>query len=362
MKIRILKIIDMILGCFIIRLLISPSIMHNTPIHLKSVLLIRPGGIGDAVHLIPTLNVLKNIYPDAAIDILAEKRNNAIFRLCPHVRTLFNYDKPVELLAALRGNYDVVIDTEQWHRLSAVVARLIRGKIRIGFGTNERGRMFNCQVPYSHDEYEVVSFLRLLEPLKDQIPLEVEAPWLIVTSNAAARADELLKLFAGQRFVTIFPGASIRERRWGADRFRALAKLLTEQGVPVVVVGSDEDTEDGDEIVKGLPGINLVDKTSLLETAAVIDRSAILVSGDSGILHIGVGLGISTVSMFGSGISLKWAPKGANNIVLNKHLSCSPCTKFGYTPECDTGAECISAIRPEEVHYAVISLLNRKTP
>jgi lipopolysaccharide heptosyltransferase II len=361
-KITLLKNIDRIIGSTLARVLPSTdfaTIPSNRPL---SILLIRPGGIGDAVHLIPTVIALKNIYPDADIDILAEKRNSAIFRLCPQVRTLFNYDMPVELFAALRGKYDVVIDTEQWHRLSAVVSRLIRAKIRIGFGTNERSRLFNSPIPYSHDEYEAGSFLRLLEPLKCQIPIEVEVPWLIVPSNAAARVDELLKAVAGKRFVTIFPGASIKERRWGADRFKSLAKLLTEQGVPIVVVGSDEDSEDGDEIVRGFSGINIAGKTSLLETAAAIDRCAVLVSGDSGILHIGVALGISTVSMFGSGIAQKWAPRGANNIVLNKHLSCSPCTKFGYTPECSSGVECISAIRPEEVHSAVISLLNRKTP
>ncbi len=60
----------------------------------------------------------------------------------------------------------------------------------------------------------------------------------------------------------------------------------------------------------------------------VIDKSAVLVSGDSGILHVGVGLGRPTVSLFGPGIAKKWAPRGDKHIVINKNLPCSPCTNL----------------------------------
>ena len=359
MKIRALKTIDRLSGILAVNLLRPPSV-NSIDVNVDpSFLLIRPGGIGDAAHLIPTIQTIRGHYPDADIDILAEKRNYAVFSLCPDVHNLYCYDSPRELLAAIRGGYDVVIDTEQWHRLSAVVARLTRAPLLIGFGTNERRRLFTHSIPYSHDEYEVDSFFRLLAPLGIEPPSELTTPWLTIPQDAMRRAETLLGELQGERFAVIFPGASIPERRWGAERFSAVAVDLFRSGTPVVVVGGKEDAKAGETIVKGVKGLNLAGRTSLVETAAVISRSTLLISGDSGILHIGVGLGISTVSLFGPGIAAKWSPHGDVHKVLNRHLPCSPCTKFGYTPRCPYNVRCMEEISVDDVVSAVTSLLSR---
>jgi ADP-heptose:LPS heptosyltransferase len=124
--------------------------------------------------------------------------------------------------------------------------------------------------------------------------------------------------------------------------------------------GSHADRDAGEEILEGLHGRNLAGRTSLAETAAVIDRSALLVSGDSGLLHMAVGLGKPTVSLFGPGSVAKWAPRGPGHIVLTKNLPCSPCTRFGYTPRCPRGAECLQSITVEEVAEAVFKLLESR--
>ncbi|WP_240732221.1 glycosyltransferase family 9 protein [Geobacter sp. FeAm09] len=322
----------------------------------SSILLIRPGGIGDAVHLIPTISAIKSTYPDAAIDILAEKRNSAVFNLSHHVRHVFHYDKPLELFRALRTTYDVVIDTEQWHRLSAVVARMTRAPVSIGFATNERARLFTHAIAYSQDDCEIDSFYRLLAPL-GIARAEVPALFLAVPPKAAEKANMLLEGGGGRAFVTLFPGASIPERRWGAEKFRNLADMLAAVGLAVVVVGGGEDQEQGEMIVAGGTGLNLAGRTSLSETAAVIQKSALLVSGDSGVLHIAVGLGVPTVSLFGPGRARKWAPQGERHLVLNKKLPCSPCTTFGTTPPCPIAAKCMADITVDEVGNAVTVLL-----
>ncbi|KAB0669894.1 glycosyltransferase family 9 protein [Oryzomonas sagensis] len=321
-----------------------------------SFLLIRPGGIGDAVHLIPTISAIKTAYPDATIDVLAEKRNSAIFRLSPQIRRVFHYDRPAELFRTLRTTYDVVIDTEQWHRLSAVVARLTRAPVLIGFATNERARLFTHPIAYSQDYYEIDSFFRLLAPLGIE-QREVSFPFLAIPREAAERGGALLREIKGKTFVTIFPGASIPERRWGAERFGKVAEMLAALGVAVVVVGGKEDEGQGEMIVAGGTGVNLAGRTSLSETAAVIRKSALLVSGDSGVLHIAVGLGVPTVSLFGPGRAKKWAPRGDRHLVIDKGLPCSPCTTFGTTPPCPIAARCMNDITADEVCTAVTVLL-----
>lgn len=351
-----MKIIDKIVGKLAVYCCLSPG-PANKPLTFNSFLLIRPGGIGDAVLLSPFYHILKNSFPEASIDILAEKRNYQVFSLISGINRVFLYDNPWDLLAVFRTSYDVVIDTEQWHRLSAVVARLTRAPLLIGYSGNERKKLFNYPISYSHDDYEIESLLKLLEPLGLAIPNEISLPFLEIPFDAAARAEELLGDYYGHHFVAIFPGASITERRWGAEKFRDVAKSLHVIDIPVVVVGGTEDAVVGDIITSGSNGLNLAGKTTLAETAALIEKAAVLVSGDSGILHIGVGLGKPTVSLFGPGIEKKWAPRGDYHIVINKCLPCSPCTKFGYTPKCPLNARCLAEITVEEVASAVESLL-----
>lgn len=327
MRIRLLKLIDRLMGVILTAYLPSASLRpFPAP---RRFLVIRPGGIGDAVLLIPTILLLKKNYPEAQIILLAEKRNGAVFNDCSAISDVLCYENPRELLTAIRGQFDVVIDTEQWHRLSAVVARLTGAPMLIGYATNERQRLFSHPIPYCHDEYEVESFYHLLAPLHIVPPEPVPLPFLHITPDLEQRAGALLGQLGESPFVVIFPGASIPERRWGADRFRQVVAQLAEMGIPAVVVGGKEDTEDGRAIIAATNGLNLAGKTSLAESAAVIEKGAVLLSGDSGILHIGVGLGKPTVSLFGPGIEKKWAPHGENHIVINKHLPCSPCTKFG---------------------------------
>ena len=348
-----LKKVDSCLGKLFIKFLTYPFACSHK--HGKF-LFIRPGGIGDAVHLIPIIHALKHAYPSAMIEILAEKRNASVFSLCPEIDRVFLYDRPAEFLQMFRRRYDVIIATEQWHRLSAIVGRLIRSNVKIGFATNERRRMFTHGIDYAHDDYEMESFAHLLRPLDISCIPDVDKPFLSVPPAA----NRVQKLLAGitEPFVTLFPGASIPERRWGAERFRILADRLLRSGMNVVVVGGGEDREAGEEIVKD-GGLNLAGRTSLVETGAILQRSALLISGDSGVLHLAVGLGIPTVSLFGPGIAAKWAPRGERHAVINLNLPCSPCTRFGTTPPCPIHARCIQDISVDLVYETAVALMSR---
>lgn len=358
-KPELIKLLDRVGGRIVAAMLLSPSSAPLDRDLLRSVLIVRPGGIGDAVLLIPAIVALKANLPAVTITVLAERRNGAVFSLCPAIDRLLHYDAPSELMSAIRGTYDVVIDTEQWHRLSAVVARLTGAPLLVGYATNERKRLFGHPVEYSQENYEAESFFDLLVPLGIEKPSAIQVPFLKVPSEATEKIEKIIGDLAGHPFITIFPGASIPERRWGVEKFREVAERLQAKGSRVVVVGGREDASAAEEIVSGISGLNLAGRTSLAETAAVIAKSALLISGDSGILHIAVGLGKPTVSLFGPGIAKKWAPLGEDHIVINKNLSCSPCTKFGYTPRCSINVRCMSEISVDEVTTSVFQLIKR---
>lgn len=358
-KLHLLKGLDRILGTLLVHalnLILRPK--NNNIYNISSVLIIRPGGIGDAVLLLPAIQSLKERFPDSEIDILCEKRNAEAFALSYKINRIYLYDRGLELFKCLKNKYDIVIDTEQWHRLSAVVAYLTSAPVRIGFNTNERAKLFTHKIYYSHEDYEVDSFLRLLSPISDKITFNASEPFLTVPSESSEKVKPLLSALTDRKIIAIFPGGSITERHWGAERFYELAVLLSTHGYSIAVVGGKEDTLQGEKIIDRIPySLNLCGKLSLSETAAVLKKSTLLITGDSGIMHIAYGLGIKTLSLFGPGIEKKWAPIGERHIVINKHLSCSPCTKFGYTPKCKKGIECLKHITPEEVFKEAVRLI-----
>lgn len=354
MQTSFIKLLDNYLGRFL-----SLALGSQLPGHFLEpvkILLIRPGGIGDALLLAAAIDSIKKTYPQICITVLAERRNAAVFPLVPGVDEVFRYDRPCEFFRALRGRYDAVIDTEQWYRLSAVAARLVRAPIKIGFDTNERRRMFTHGIRYDQNAYEPDSFSALLKPLGVDSRQDDGAVTVSLPEQAVIRARQLLQPLGSDAFVAMFPGASIDEKRWGAGRFRLVAKRLSEGGFKVVVVGGREDRKDGD-IIAGGAGLNLAGRTTLAETAAVIARSRLVVSGDSGVLHLAAGLDIPTVSLFGPSSVAKWAPRGDKHIVLNHFLSCSPCSRFGSIPSCPLDARCIADISPDEVIDAIGRLL-----
>jgi ADP-heptose:LPS heptosyltransferase len=355
MKVPLIKLLDRYVGRTAIYLLYPPQLSFCR--YPSKVLFIRPGGIGDAILLIPSILQFKSKFTEAHITILAEKRNAAAFELCPDVDTTLCYDHPREFNQALWGRYDVVIDTEQWYRLSAVVARLVRAPVKIGFATNERRRMFIHSVRYELSAYEPDNFSALLEPLTIVCQQGDKEISLSLPNQAITRAKQLLQSLVSDRFVVIFPSASVPEKRWGAGRFRRVVEMLTVLGIGTVVVGGKEDRQQGETIVAGCLALNLAGLTSLSETAAVIQKCSVLLSGDSGVLHIAAGLNIPTVSLFGPSSSLKWAPRGEKHVVVSRHLSCSPCSMFGRTPPCPHGVRCMNEITVDQVVEAAVRLL-----
>lgn len=355
-----MKMIDAVIGTAAVTLLPPPAVKSSKSPAVCSFLIIRPGGIGDAVLLVPLINFIKENYPGAHITMLAERRNAGVFSLVPAVAQVYRYDVPAEFMQALKGRYDAVIDTEQWHRLSAVIARLVRAPIKIGFDTNQRRRMFTDAVPYSHDEYESVSFGHLLRSLgMPAASTPFAAPFLTVPVAALQQATRLTAELGDKPYLVMFPGASIAERRWEVERFRVVANAVVRAGYAVVVVGGSEVRQAGD-LIAGATGLNLAGMTTLAETAALIDRSKMVISGDSGVLHLAVGLDVPTVSLFGPGIAEKWAPQGERHVVLNLCLPCSPCTRFGSTLPCTTGVHCMTDITPDDVVNAVFLLLQSR--
>lgn len=367
-KIEGLKRIDSILGgiaCGVSRLLVSPRKGFRDP--LPKILVIRPGGIGDAVLLYPALAALREEFPGSAIHVLAEKRNAGILFGCPYIDAVLLYDSsPLKILSGvIKEGYDVVVDTEQWHRMTAALSYLTRASVRVGFATNgARAKQFTHPVTHRREDYEAQSFLNLVAAVKGkEYTFDEDKPFLPIDRNKYVGAVSMVEEFKSGKSGTVgvFTGATVKERRWGTEKFAALSKALSEEGLGIVLLGGPGDVESSAEVKKGLDYKSVLDltgKTSLMETAAVISGLDALVSADTGLMHIAYGAGTPNISLFGAGIQEKWGPRGRRHAVINKRLHCSPCTEFGYTPPCPYDVKCLREISVDEVKESALNLLS----
>lgn len=331
----------------------------------ERLLVIRPGGIGDAVLFVPMLRALREAWPEAELHLLLERRNKGVLDGTGLADRIHLYDARGGLRGVLRERFDLVVDTEQFHYLAAVVGWLTRAPRRIGFATNGRRRLLTESVDYDETVYEVYSFLDLAERATGRAAdWDADAPFYPVPEEVRERVGGWLGGLEGRPLVAIHPGASIPERRWPPERYAELALMLARDDVGIVILGGQQDGPAAGVIAKALgqrPAVNLATRCSLLEAAAVVEQVDVYVSADSGVLHLAYGVGTPTVHLFGPGVLSKWGPQGRRFVTIRADAPCSPCTRFGYTPPCNQGMICMQRITAAEVARAVRAQLDGGT-
>lgn len=369
-QVPLLKALDRAVGREALQLLSlgrggKPRYGPVDPRHLERVgkiTIIRPGGIGDAALLYPLLAALRKGFPQAALHVVAEGRNAQVFEVNDLVDRVWQYDREfLPMVRDLRQNPpDVLIDTEQSHRLSAAVALWSKSPVRLGFDTNERRKGYTHLVPYNFATYEVECFLDCFRTLTgDEVPFNCDEPFIPVARQHLDWAARQVPTSESRPLICLSPGASIPRKRWPWQYFYQLAEWAVNLDFRVALIGGADCVGEARLIAGADPSIiNLVGKTTLPQTAAVLKLSRVFVSADTGVLHVAYGVGTPTVHLFGPGVLSKWAPPGRNYLALTKSLPCSPCMTFGYARPCTIDHKCMKLISVEETKDAVSEVLD----
>jgi len=319
LKIKFFKGIDYLLGSALAAILPSAPQTGVNFKTIKEVLIIRPGGMGDAVVLLPVINQFKKQYPDIQIDILCERRNWEVFSSqAQWKKNAYCYDRIPEISKVLNKRYDVVIDTEQWHYLSVILGFFLKRQALIGFATRVgRRRLLDVGCDYDTKAYEMDNFLRLFEPWQLQRKeIHLDGSWTV---------DEASRTWAKQkisgRYAVLSSLASIAERRLNEQQIDLITKELQSQDLQVFL---------------------LEGQFNLAQVAAIIQNAQAFIGVDSGLLHVAAAVGVPVTGIFGPGQVFKWAPQGTKHHSIHHQLPCSPCTRFGYTiPTCQGKIPCM---------------------
>jgi len=329
---------------------------------LRRILVIRPGGMGDMLMLLPAIKAAAALHPRLEIDIVCEKRNRDVLKLAGLEKHALLYDaRPLALLRRLRTmRYDAAIDTEQFHNSSAVLALLSGAPVRVGFRINPaRLHLYTHLVDYEVDGYEADQFLRLFTAAG----IRISAPPRHGSLAGISLPDDpgpVLRPPSGRPLIALGPGAADSYKQWGAGNFAKLARRLLEGGYAPVLVGGRTDRRSSRLIVSLLGNPDTIsDATgvvSLARTAAILKRCELFIGCDSGLAHLAAALGTRTVVIFGPSDARKWAAPDERHAVIRRGLPCTPCAIFGYRKWC-RAVPCMRTVGVEEVHSAAKALL-----
>ena len=370
---RLLKTADSILGPAACGTLGLAGLLstHKTPSStdpgdVRSILVIRPGGMGDMIVLLPALRMLRERFPDARIRLICEKRNMEVLRVAGMAELGIAYDRnPAGLLLHLaRHRYDVAVDTEQFHHFSAVFAFLSRAGMRIGFKINpRRNPLYTHLTDYALSGNEGGEFMKLLEPLGIDGEYRLAGALADADLELPIVVDAKLKnMFPEKPFAVVHPCGYTPQKRWPADAFACLVRRLREDhGMGSVLVGDRGDRAGAESIaghVKEHHGdvLSCAGQLSLSGTAALIRKAGIFVGTDSGLAHLAVALGTPTVVLFGPSDHVKWGAENDRHAIVRKDMPCAPCFIFGYHKPC-RGRECMTGISPADVLAKVATVL-----
>jgi lipopolysaccharide heptosyltransferase II len=258
--------------------------------------------------------------------------------------------------------FDLVIDLQSLAR-SAVFAWLARGKYLVGLDEVREGAraFYDVVVPRrSFHTHAVDWYLSVLPELG--VPVHKNFQWLPERAEVAAAIRSKWQT-GGARWIALQPGARWANKRWPAEKFAELVRLLVPKfpDVRFAILGGKDDQSPGEIISRAAPErcLNLCGKTSLPEMVEWVRLCQLMVTNDTGPMHVAAALDKPLVALFGPTEPRRTGPYGRLEDVLRIELPCSPCMKSYCTYEKPN--ECLKAISPATVFEQVQKRLNLRS-
>lgn len=319
-------------------------------------LIVRLGSLGDVIHAIPVAAALRNRYPDAEIDWAVDPRYVDLLELVPSIdrRVAVDPRRLSNLFGALgelrRGRYDAVLDLQGLIK-SAALARLAGAQRTVGFPKQHlrepAARFFYTDTPAPGAARHVIdknlSLLTALDVPDRRVHFPITIPRTVTVESVTSRF--------GGRFAIVNPGAAWPNKRWPPVRFGAVAAaVFRELGLRSLVLWGPGEESLASSVVAGSEGAaEAAPSTTVADLVGICRQAALMVSGDTGPLHIAGAVGTPIVALFGPTFPERNGPWSPADIVVSRVAQCS----CYYERRCRRAVPCIDDISVDEVLAAV---------
>jgi lipopolysaccharide heptosyltransferase II len=310
--------------------------------------------LGDAVMSVPAVRAIKGGRPDVHVTIAAPDKIAAMWKLIPEVDAIIPLPEgsllPVVRLLKQQMSFDVAILFP--NSLRVAFESWLSGIPRsVGYRGHWRSWLVNQIVRKPRKprppEHHSLRFFRIARECGAETS-NIEFPKLDQTSN-----------IEHQTLIGLCPGAEYGPaKRWLPERFaEAATKISTQSSAQWILLGTKNDAAIGEQIAAAIGDhcVNRIGQTTLDQLIDELRRCSLLLTNDTGTMHLAALLGVPVVAVFGSTEPRLTGPLGNGHIILRHHVECSPC----FLRECPIDFRCMKAISADEVADAVLSMLAR---
>ncbi len=334
-----------------------------------NILIVKLSAIGDVIHTLPSLAALRRLYPDAHITWVVEEAAADLVKNHPYLDTVLisrrkSWSKDIQkgkifkplfdmrsLIKELRRRrYDLVID---FHGLfkSSIIVLLSKGKRKLGYDSLQElsGLFLNEKIPEDMNKHAVDRYLDFPRYLGKKID---NVEFILPQNNdAEAKVQLLMSKYKmdDKKFIAINPMAYWKTKLWDNEKFAHLADLAnTKLKMKVVFTGSEKESIEGIISRMTTEGINLGGQTSLLDLAYLYKKAQMVITTDSGPMHLAAAVGTPVIALFGPTDPARTGPFGKKHTIITARIPCSPC----FLKKCST-RKCMRDISPDEVLTAI---------
>jgi len=314
-----------------------------------------PNWVGDVVLSLPALRDLRRLHPAARLEVLARPWVGELYRAVSEVDAVLECRGVAPDAAALRGRFDIGVLLPNSF---AAALSLWRASIpqRWGYATDARGPLLtrSCRVPERvRGQSQVYYYRAMLEGLG----LAVEGPPDASLACPPEWASSGETLLGEGPWIGVNAGAFYgTAKRWAPERFAAAAALVARRlGARVAIVGAASERPLGESIAAQLGGSArvLCGETTLAGLVGVLKQVRLLLTNDSGPMHLAAALGTPLVAVFGSTDWRETAPVSGHARVVREDTACAPCR----LRECPIDHRCMTRVSVDRVAAAALELV-----
>lgn len=339
---------------------------------MKKIAIIRLSSIGDIVLSTPLIRSLRNKYPESRIDFIVKNEYAELLSTNLHLSNVISFDHTAGF-AELRTlkkiikkeKYDLLIDIHKNFR--SVYLRNFAGSglalkykkdyvkrtLLVRFGLNR----FKTIEPVYKRYFRAVETLGIVPDNKGtELPL---------TRNTILKVQTALTksgLRQNQSLIVLCPGAGFATKKWNTKGFAEVGDYLSKKYKTMIgILGSSEDYEDCESVQNQMQerSVNYAGMFSLLESAAMLNHSSLVITNDTGLMHIAQSQNTPVVALFGSTTrELGYFPFPENSFVIEQDLGCRPCTHNGRNSCPKKHFRCMKDNKPGDVIEAADQLLD----
>jgi heptosyltransferase-2 len=324
--------------------------------HPEHILIRAPNWVGDVVLSLPALRDVRTRFPAARLEVLARPWVAELYRALPEADAVSESRGHAADVASLRGRFDLGILLPNSFATALVLWRAGVPE-RWGYATDGRGLLLTrrCRVPPRvRGRSQVYYYRAMLEGLGFAVEGDPDAS-LACPDEWAARGRALLG--EDGPWVGVNPGAFYgTAKRWAPERFAAAADLVARRtGAKVAIVGAAAERRLGEAVADGLraPSRVLCGETTLGELVGVVSGLDLLLTNDSGPMHLAAALGTPLVAVFGPTDWTETAPATSRARLVREDVECSPCR----LRECPIDHRCMARVGVDRVVAAALELL-----